>query len=227
MRTLVIGDIHGYAVALDAVLAAAAPTAEDVVVTLGDYVDRGPDSRGVLDRLIALNATGRLVPLFGNHDEMMLAALAGDGSYRRMWLSYGGAQTLESYGLTLADAGRVPQEHVAFLRGCLPWHETERFVFAHATVNPLLPMAEQAADDLRWMKLYGPVRHFTGKTLICGHTRQLSGRPWVQPGVVCIDTGVYEPEGWLTCLWAEDGEYWQANGRGEVRGGRLESGGAP
>ncbi|MGL4552234.1 MAG: metallophosphoesterase, partial [Gemmataceae bacterium] len=84
MRTLAIGDIHGYSATLDALLQAVAPAADDRVVTLGDYVDRGPDSRGVIDRLIALHATGRLIPLFGNHDEMMLEGLAEDGPHRRM-----------------------------------------------------------------------------------------------------------------------------------------------
>src|SRR5436305_15152730 len=96
MRTLAIGDIHGCSRALDALLAAVAPRPDDQLITLGDYVDRGPDSRGVLDRLLALHATGRLVALRGNHDYMMLQARAGVDRF--MWLAFGGRPTLESYG---------------------------------------------------------------------------------------------------------------------------------
>ena len=72
MRTLAIGDIHGCARSLDKLLSVVQPQPEDLIVALGDYVDRGPDSRGVLDRVIALHAAGRLIALRGNHDLMML-----------------------------------------------------------------------------------------------------------------------------------------------------------
>lgn len=223
MRTLAIGDIHGYRSTLERLLATVQPTAEDTIVTLGDYVDRGPDSRGVIDQLITLQSTGRLIPVLGNHDEMMLEGVAEDGMLRWMWLQYGGVQTLESYGLfSISEVEHIPEAHLNFLRTCQPSWETGTHLFAHATVNPLLPLDQQTADDLRWNKLDGPIRHYSGKTLICGHTRQLSGRPFVLPGVICIDTAVYENEGWLTCLWVETGQYWQANERGETRQGTLE-----
>src|SRR5207248_827492 len=96
MRILAIGDIHGCLTALDALLERVAPRPEDLLVALGDYVDRGPNSCGVLDRMIALHATGRLIALRGNHDVMMLGARAGDEF--GAWLSCGGKQTLASYG---------------------------------------------------------------------------------------------------------------------------------
>src|SRR2546426_9720291 len=77
MRVLAIGDIHGSIVALETLLAAVAPTPTDLIVTLGDYVDRGPRSCEVIEKLLALQATGRLVALLGNHDQMMLDARAG------------------------------------------------------------------------------------------------------------------------------------------------------
>lgn len=72
MRILAIGDIHGCSIALDSLLAAVVPQPEDKIITLGDYVDRGPDTKGVIDRLIALHATGQLIPLRGNHEQIML-----------------------------------------------------------------------------------------------------------------------------------------------------------
>src|SRR4051812_16114737 len=118
MRVLAIGDIHGCLHPLDDLLAWVKPAADDTLVMLGDYVDRGPDTRGVLDRLIELKRRHpRLVCLRGNHELMMLGARDGDRSDLKMWLSVGGVQTLGSYGTagksgTLAD---VPREHWEFL----------------------------------------------------------------------------------------------------------------
>lgn len=225
MRTLVIGDIHGFSAIFDTLLEAVAPTSQDSIITLGDYVDRGPDSRGVLDRLIQRFKTGQLIPLSGNHDLLFTEVVQSNGD-RRAWLKYGGVETLVSYGHGPIDnpLSRVPYAHLDFLnRSCRMYHETQTHLFAHANVDPSLPMSEQKEIDLRWTKLEGPVHHYSGKTLVCGHTRQANGRPLVLPGVVCIDTGVYDVDGWLTCLHLETGEYWQANYRQEVRTGRLET----
>jgi serine/threonine protein phosphatase 1 len=97
-RTVAIGDVHGCSVALAALLGALGPTANDTIVTLGDYIDCGPDSRGVLDQLLALGERCRLVPLLGNHEEMLLGALR-DRSMLKNWLDCGGVETLASYGL--------------------------------------------------------------------------------------------------------------------------------
>src|SRR5262245_52670711 len=116
MRVLAIGDIHGCSAALDALLSAVSPAPGDRIVALGDFVDRGPDSRGVLDRLIRLREDGLLVPLRGNHEQMMLRARV-DPELRALWLRVGGEQTLASY----APEGRaggfedVPAAHWAFL----------------------------------------------------------------------------------------------------------------
>src|SRR5262249_45198550 len=95
MRLLAIGDIHGCLHALTTLLDLVTPRSKDQIITLGDYVDRGPDSRGVLDHLIDLHDAGRLVALRGNHDAMMLEACNGQN---RGWLACGGIQTLISYG---------------------------------------------------------------------------------------------------------------------------------
>jgi serine/threonine protein phosphatase 1 len=223
MRTLAVGDIHGCSIALDAVLALAAPGPDDRLITLGDYVDRGPDSRGLLDRLTTLFDAGRLIPLRGNHDQMMVNAR--DGKDRLLWLSCGGRQTLASYGHALHDEDydRVPERHWRFLeKDCRDWHETERHFFVHASAYPDLPFDEQPAYMLLWEKLGEPVQHMSGKVMVCGHTRQPSGVPLDLGTTVCIDTGVYGEQGWLTCLHVETGRYWQANQRGQTRTGYLE-----
>jgi serine/threonine protein phosphatase 1 len=224
MRTLVIGDIHGCLAALNALLEAVAPTAADRVITLGDYVDRGPDSRGVLDRLIALYDADRLIPLRGNHDEMMVTCRS-DRDERRLWLTFGGVETLESYGHRPDDDSYdlVPGRHFDFLeRDCRDWYETEGHVFAHASLDPDLPLENQDEYVLRWVRLDGPITHRSGKVFVCGHTRQPDGLPLDMKTTICIDTGAYQHDGWLTCLHVETGHYWQANERREVRHGSLE-----
>src|SRR5436190_16297013 len=111
-RVLAIGDIHGCSIALDKLLTAVAPRPDDLVITLSDYVERGPDSSGVVARLLKLKAKCRLVDLRGNHELMMLAARKGRDRERE-WLECGGRATLASYSV-LGDAGKlvdVPGEH--------------------------------------------------------------------------------------------------------------------
>lgn len=220
MRTLAIGDIHGCLTALTTLLDFVAPASEDRLVALGDYVDRGPDSRGALDFLIALHAKGRLVALRGNHDEMMTEARTRSKDERATWLACGGRETLNSYGIPpdAADLKGVPEAHWRFLeRDCLDWYETDTHLFVHANAYPDLPLDEQPHHMLLWEKLYEACVHVSGKVMICGHTRQLSGLPRNLGATVCIDTGVYERQGWLTCLDVATGRYWQADQQGRRR----------
>jgi serine/threonine protein phosphatase 1 len=225
MRILAIGDIHGCARSLDALLSAVRPTPEDLIVTLGDYVDRGPDSRGVLDRLIALRTKGQLMSLRGNHDLMMLHASKWAEAVP-IWLACGGQSTLASYGLTSLtpdDLELIPHAHWDFLeRDCVNWYETATHVFVHASIHPDLALSDQPESLLLWEKLDRPVEHFSGKIVVCGHTRQISGVPVHWGKTVCIDTGAYAPGGWLTCLDVLEGCYWQANESGQLRGGWVE-----
>lgn len=227
MRTLAIGDIHGCSRALDLLLDRVDPQPADLVITLGDYVDRGPDSRGVLDRLLALEARCRLVPLRGNHDLMMLAARE-DRQHFDEWLRCGGRQALASYQAS-QDAGTfaeaIAAEHWRFLRQrCLAYRETATHIFVHASLCPDLPLDDQPAYKLYWERLEPEKwrQHNSGKTMICGHSSQRSGVPLVLAGAVCLDTWVYG-DGWLTCLDVKSDAYWQTSQRGETRMGNLES----
>ena len=222
MRTLAIGDIHGCARALDALLTAVAPEADDVFVTLGDYVDRGPDSRGVVDRLIRLQRDHLLVPLTGNHEIMLREAL-DDPQVCPGWLNCGGQATMRSYG---ERNGRpdLPDAHRDFLLDGLANHwETETHLFAHAHVDAELDLADQPSWLLFWEPFGGVRPHHSGKVFVCGHTRQGNGLPHDLGHAVCIDTGAHTPNGWLTCLDLDRREGWQANERGETRRFTLKS----
>lgn len=224
MRILAIGDIHGCLTALDTLLALVAPQPDDLLITLGDYVDRGPHSAGVLDRLIALHAGGHLIALRGNHDAMMLDAR--QGLDRRMWVACGGKDTLHSYGIPTYQDGpyeAIPDSHWHFLEhDCRDYYETETHFFVHGNVYPDVPLAEQPTYVLYWDKLIDPVQHESGKIMVCGHTKQRSGVPLYVGHTICIDTGVYEASGWLTCLDVQTDRIWQANQKGETREGWLE-----
>ena len=96
-RTIAIGDIHGCSIALEALIEAISPQPDDTIIPLGDYVDRGIDSKGVLDQLIELRDRCNLVPILGNHDQMMLHARDGRSDFQG-WLDCGGDAALDSYG---------------------------------------------------------------------------------------------------------------------------------
>jgi serine/threonine protein phosphatase 1 len=222
MRTLAIGDIHGYADVLRRLLAAVQVQPDDEVITVGDYVDRGPDSRGVIDELLVLQRKGQLVPLRGNHDVMMLEARKGKEQLRE-WITCGGDTTLASYGDSIRE-GRlenVPERHWKFLEeDCVDWYETDTHIFVHANFAPDVEMGEQPLFLLHWEPLFEARAHCSGKVVVCGHTKQRSGLPRNWGHTVCIDTWVYG-EGWLTCLDVATQRIWQANRHGELRVGRL------
>ncbi|MBK8092012.1 MAG: serine/threonine protein phosphatase [Verrucomicrobiaceae bacterium] len=217
MRTLVIGDIHGCSTALDRLLQELAPQREDTLVTLGDYVDRGPDSKGVIQRLIALDSRTQLVPLIGNHELLMLDSRSGIFDYRN-WYMVGGANTLASYtDVTGPEWSAVPDAHWHFLeKRCQRYFETETHLFTHATIESAYPLADQKDTWLFWRRFDEAHAHFSGKTLICGHTAQKSGLPAMKPGCICIDTWAFG-EGWLTGMDVAREEFIQANQRGELR----------
>lgn len=216
MRLLAIGDIHGCLTAFDTLLAEVRPGKEDVVVTLGDYVDRGPDSRGVIDRLLRLREETTLVTLLGNHDALFREVLEGNSDNLRGWLSVGGIQTLDSYG----GKSDVPESHLQFLRsGCRLWYEPEgeNVFFVHGSAFPNLPLAAQPEEWLLWKRIHDAQwPHESGKTMICGHTAQRSGTPLILPSAICIDTWVFG-EGWLTCYDIHGGTFTQSNQKGELR----------
>jgi len=216
-RTIAIGDVHGCASALATLLEAIQPKRDDCIVTLGDYVDRGPDSRGVIDQLLALSGECRLVTLIGNHEVMMLEAFEEGGEAMRMWLECGGHETLLSYD---GAPENIPEQHFAFLHALRRFYETERHIFVHANYHHGDAMEDQEEEFSLWVHLRHsqPSPHVSGKTVFVGHTPQRSGQILDLGHVVCIDTAC-AVGGWLTAVDVDTRQIWQADAQGNLRNG--------
>jgi serine/threonine protein phosphatase 1 len=220
-RLYVIGDIHGRSDLLDRLTAEilrdfeARPVSAALTVTLGDYVDRGSDSRGVLDRLIRNPFPTPLVSLRGNH-ESLLAAFLKDPAVGDRWQHLGGLETLNSYGVPVAtlmtakDYGQVaadlraalPPSHLAFLSSLRTSMTVGRYFLCHAGVRPGVPLERQAEQDLLWIRdEFRSSRVDFGKVVVHGHTPVES--PEVLPNRINVDTGAFMT-GRLTCAVLED-----------------------
>jgi serine/threonine protein phosphatase 1 len=153
-RLIAIGDIHGHARALRGLLDLIGVRPDDEFVLLGDLIDRGPDSAGVLDIVLDLARECTCHVLMGNHEEMLLAA-ATSRSELKFWKRHGGAEAMASWGL---DPLRVQPEdllrslpggHAGLIRGMKDYHETADHLFVHAGYRPGRAMSEQSGTDLR------------------------------------------------------------------------------
>lgn len=213
-RIIAIGDIHGCSAALAAITSAIDPQPDDTLVPLGDFIDRGPDSRGVLEQLLNLQDRCRLVPLLGNHEVMLLDVLEGPASLAP-WLSCGGAATLESYGGHLED---IPPKHLDFIRRSRRYYETATHFFVHANYAPDIRLDEMPDYLLFWEHLhfYRPPPHENGKIAVVGHTALKTGDILDLGHLIAIDTFCHGG-GWLTALDVLAGQIWQADMHGRMR----------
>lgn len=215
-RVIAIGDVHGCAKALRALIDVIRPRPDDTLISLGDCIDRGPESRQVIEELLELREKCRLIPLLGNHEEMMLNVLD-----RRPqpddWLECGGAATMKSYGSSL-DPRDIPPSHVAFVRSWVDYFETNSHFFCHASYEPQRPLAEQHWQTMRWQSLkYDiPECHISGKAAIVGHTSLKDGEVLDVGHLICIDTYCWGG-GWLTALETSTGQIWQFDREGRPR----------
>jgi serine/threonine protein phosphatase 1 len=215
-RVIAIGDIHGCAVALRALIEVVRPQADDTLIPLGDCIDRGPESRQVIEELLALREKCRLVPILGNHEEMMLNFLDGRPQPDD-WLECGGGATLASYGAK-RDASNIPPEHIAFIRTWGDCFENDSHFFVHASYEPARPLSEQHWQSLRWhsLKFGVPGPHESGKIAVVGHTSLKDGEILDLGHLICIDTFCWGG-GWLTALDAASGQIWQVDRAGRLR----------
>jgi serine/threonine protein phosphatase 1 len=200
-----IGDIHGELGLLDDLLERLELSDGDRLVFLGDYVDRGPDSKGVVERLIDLAQRIECVFLLGNHESMFLDFLGwkGDAYFGGdAFLANGGDRTLASYGYfdsqRRGEPFELPEPHRAFFAGCSLWHQEGDYLFVHAGIaQPLLKsndvhyvLRRSRPEDLLWNRTTGDLPHALGVTIVYGHTPRNDFQVrWNEPFSIGIDTG--------------------------------------
>ena len=220
-RVYAIGDVHG---CLDQLAAMHAAIADDLakrptralVVHLGDYVDRGPDTAGVVERLLqpfpahSGVAPPHVVNLMGNHEEMLLTALEGVQGAPAHWLQNGGGAALASWKLNWRDqpgdwARGLPPRHLGFLRGLALMYRVGGYLFVHAGIRPGVAIEHQDRKDLLWIR--EPFLSFEGAlpaVVVHGHTPQ--DGPDMRPNRINVDTGAVMG-GPLTCVVLEEDRY--------------------
>ncbi len=208
MSYIAIGDIHGCLDPLQRLIQTLKPNPFDTLVFLGDYVDRGPNSKGVIDYLIELKKTHSCIFLLGNHEVLMLDYLAGLLTIND-WERNGGIATLDSY--THEGTLHIPESHLDFLKACLPYLDTPDYFFVHGGVKPFRSIEENLCKmtklELVWERSHlddavlNAQDYKWEKTVVCGHTP--IPRPIVLEKLIAIDTGcVYNQHSQLGRLTA-------------------------
>lgn len=219
-RIYVFGDLHGrsdLAAALKAAIArdlAESPSERPLIVGLGDYVDRGPDSRGVIELLLdGLHGDAEQVFIRGNHEQLLIDALAGDEQAYDVWVHSGGLDTLRSYGIDIREALRgqdgfevvrkafartLPYSHFDFLRATPLQYGEGAYLFVHGGVDPAKPLGEQAPEDLLWHRHEDQTRDDVFERIVVhGHTPV--AEPFLGRYRINLDTGAYASNR-LSCL---------------------------
>jgi serine/threonine protein phosphatase 1 len=221
-RCYAIGDVHGRLDLLEEILRSieadhsSRSPKEAAIVMIGDLIDRGPDSRGVIERLKDRPPRfAKTYCLLGNHEEVLLRGVAGEPRLLPSWLEHGGYACAQSYGVGIGDLfGKdavhiqdvlreaVPPDHLSFLASFVDSLSFGDYLFAHAGIRPGTPLSMQRGQDLRWIReefLDSPADH--GFVVVHGHT--ISTEPEIRFNRIGIDTGAYQT-GVLTGLRIED-----------------------
>jgi diadenosine tetraphosphatase ApaH/serine/threonine PP2A family protein phosphatase len=196
VSVVAIGDLHGCLGELEVLLDYLRPSRADTLIFLGDYVDRGPSVRPLIERLLRLREEGpATIFLRGNHEDMLLDYLGYAGRYGAAYLGNGGTATLKSYGIApstsgAAAAAMLPPAHLQFLLDLQMTHRYEQFLFVHAGVRPDVPLAEQSEEDMLWIRdefLLQP--HGLPYVVVFGHTPDREARIEL-PQRIGLDTGI-------------------------------------
>ena len=220
-RLYAVGDVHGRIDLLDDLIARiredlrARPVRTPALVLLGDLIDRGPDSAGVIERVRTLDFPGKVAVLLGNHEEMLLRVLAAQPGIAHDWLGFGGDACAESYGVDAASlqamderrvadvlGAAIPPAHVAFIKGFGDTVTFGDYLLVHAGIRPGVAIEDQEPHDLRWIRQpFLSDGHDHGVMVVHGHT--------VSDGIdrrsnrIGIDTGAYQT-GVLTAAVVEE-----------------------
>ena len=196
-----VGDIHGMRKELETLVSGLPMRSDDELVFIGDYVDRGPEARGVVDFLIELSRSNRCTFLIGNHEAMFLSYLGWESPWYfggDAFLKNGGDTTLQSYGFFAADVFELPPEHEQFYRNLKLYHVDGNYAFVHAGLSRdalrlsdiAYALSRERPRDILWQRSTAEIPHSLGVTIVYGHTPlpDLQVR-WNLPYTIGIDTG--------------------------------------
>lgn len=212
MGLIAIGDIHGCPKSLDALLDRINPSSDDHLLFIGDYIDRGPDSKAVIDRLLDLREEVECTFLRGNHEAMMLGYL--DSGAFNLWRVNGGISTLQSYANEGESEFDIPESHAEFVRNTKLYHETDDFFFVHAGLKAHLTIEKNLEEGdekvFLWERGHLEASEYAWeKPVVCGHTPR--PEPINRDKLILIDTGcVYHMQpgmGQLTAVYLPEREF--------------------
>lgn len=200
-RIIGISDIHGEYEKLCCVIDKISPQKSDTIVFMGDYIDRGPKSREVVDKLIETGDICNCVYLIGSHEYALMHA-SKDEYYNYLFWNYGGPKTVESYG----SFENIFNIHGDFFNNLQYYHIIDNYLFVHAGIRPGVPMEEQSETDMVYIRdsfIYSP--HGFDKKIIFGHTE--FSDPLIMNDKICIDTGCGKyKDAFLTAIVIEQGK---------------------
>ncbi len=228
-RIYAIGDVHGRLDLLEKLLQKIEQDnngrllAQTKIIFLGDLIDRGPDSRRVIERAMALaNSKYKIIFLKGNHEELFIKAYRGDRRAASVLNRVGGRETLLSYGVTPeeydhADLGDllillakyIPENHINFIEAFEDWHVSNEYVFVHAGLRPHVPLTSQRQSDLRWIRREF-LEHRESHGLMVVHGHSVCQYVDEQSNRIGIDTGAWA-SGRLTAVALEEERRWYLN----------------
>lgn len=181
-RYIVISDIHGELGKLENVLSKVDIKSDDIFIFMGDYIDRGPDSKGVINRIIKLSESNECVYLMGSHEYAYLHR--NDKYYNYLFWTYGGKETVKSYG----NVENIEKVHGWFFSNLKFYHMTDKYLFVHAGINPEISLENQSEVDLVYIRgrfIYS--KHNLPQKIIFGHTD--FEQPYISDDKIGIDTG--------------------------------------
>lgn len=184
VRYIAITDIHGELEKLENVLSKIETRPNDIFVFLGDYIDRGPDSKGVVDKVLEISENFETITLIGSHEYALMHAEI-DEYYNYLFWNYGGPTTVKSYGGRFENIMNI---HGDFYRNLKFYHLTDDYLFVHAGIDPRYSLEEQSEVDLVYIRsAFYRNKHNLKQKIIFGHTE--FDAPLIQNDKICIDLG--------------------------------------
>jgi serine/threonine protein phosphatase 1 len=210
-KLFAIGDIHGRADKIDEMISRIEINPEeDTLVFIGDYIDRGPDSKGVVNSIINIRKKiEHVFCLLGNHEQMLLDYHLHRKNEEIFFMN-GGNVTAFSYGLIRTNTGvrmDIPEDHIDFFQSLMLYYETDNFIFVHAGLRPGIPLGKQKKNDLLWIRdEFIDDRSILEKVVVFGHTPVTN--PLIEKHKIGIDTGAAYG-GKLTCVELTQMKFYQ------------------